>query len=617
MLVRSRATGRSEAGADGGAVAILTAMLALVLFGFAALAVELGDLYSRDAAVQTTADLAAFAGAQELPDACLAFDGARDYLTDPKNGVFSDTAPTTFSASVAQLTDGDDTNGEIEILDWDGKPLPNPTSSPCSTAGHRVRVTTPRRTIKFPLAGGLPGAPASGTVQANAAVEVRSLDDLDVLPFSLPDSCGRGSQTIYAKSGVSPPPSGTPDFQPPGSRRGPFVTLVDPDSVQMPAFLTTIDVGLSRLRADPGAPPPPPPPPALPPPVPTVQFDFHLLQADGTTLRELVDGTWIAGSTTPNAVNPAWFDAEFTVPLPIAVRTTPGEWKIRALQTAPGSDRFTRTSQVGTLTVMPPVLTSCVPTEDPSGLLTSPRAAGGSTTSQLADNLRLGIDHDLFPVVAPVTDTACDADGAPYADARLDDASPVDGATCVDVQTSTVAAPTEGLVGTGGPDGRLVGTPTVTTSGDCRVTGPNDDDLTFTKNGRVLVDTALSCYLSPSRSLTNVKNGMAGSLTPAILNDPRFFVMPRTDTSFYPSNATGPRFWPIKDLVGAFLTDETESGGNATCTSSDDCNGLVFNGSSLIKIQAFTFPLSALSAASDPANGRAYIGGPKDTLLVE
>jgi Putative Flp pilus-assembly TadE/G-like len=619
MLMTSRAAGRPEA--DGGAVAILTAMLALVLFGFAAVAVELGDLYSRDAAVQTTADLAAFAGAQELPNACQAFNKAREYLTDDKNGVFSDTAPTTFSATVAQLSDGDDTNGEIEILDWDNKPLPDPTSAPCNNrVGHRVRVTTPRRTINFPLAGGLPGAPDSGTVQATAGVEVRSLDHLSVLPFSLPDSCGLGSQTIYDLSGVSPPPSGTIDYQPNGARQGPYVTAVDPDSVQMPVFVTTINVSLSRLRADPDPPTDPPPAPP-PPPAPAVQFDFHLLQADGTTLREPptggVDGI-LESSTGPVAGR---FNAVFTVALPATVATTPGDWKIRARQAAPGSNRYTRDSRVGSFTVLPPVLTSCIPSADPSGLFTSPRAGGGSSETQLANNLRLGIDHDLFPVVNTTPDTPCDADGAPYSDARLDDTSPTDGATCVDVHTSTVATPTDGLIGSGAQGGRLVGTPTVTTSGNCRVNGPDDDNLKWTKNSRVLVDTVLSCYLSSTRSLADVKSGLAGSLTQSILNDPRFFVMPRTDTSFDPSNSSGPsggpQYWPINDLVGAFVTNETVAGGDATCASSDDCNGLIFNGSNLTKVQAFTFPLSALSAASDPANGRAYIGGPKDTLLVE
>ena len=609
MSVRSLArTGHTEA--DGGAVAILTAMLALVLFGFAALAVELGDMYSRDAAVQTTADLAAFAGAQELPNACNAFNKARAYLLSDKNGVFSDTAPTTFAGSVAALSDGDNTNGEIEILDWDNKPIPDPTASPCIDAGHRVRVTTPERTITFPLVAGLPGAPGSGTVQGTAAVELRSLDHLSVLPFSLPDSCGLGSQTVYERSGISPPPSGTPNFQPAGSRRGPYVTLVDPSSLQMPGFVPPINVSLSRLRADPGLPGPPAPPP--------VQFDFHVVLPDGTTQRmPAVDGTWVAGSTTPDAANPAWFDATFTVPLPAAVQTTPGDWKIRALQPAPGTDSYTRDSQVGTFTVLAAVLTSCVPTADPSGLITSPRAGGGTNDTNLTNNIILGIDHDLFPVVDPITDTPCDADAAPYPDARLDVTSPTAGATCVDVQTFPGASAVDGLInGSGALNGRLVGTPTVSTSGNCRVSG--DDDLQWPKNSRVLVDTALSCYLNAGRNLGDVKNGRSGSLSAAILSDPRFFAMPRTDTTFHPSNVSGPQYWPIKDLVGAFLTNETQAGGNATCASDNDCNGLVFGGGGqLDSVQAFTFPLTALSAPADPANGRAWIGGPKDLLLVE
>jgi hypothetical protein len=613
MSVRSRTTGRPEA--DGGAVAILTAMLALVLFGFAALAVELGDMYSRDAAVQTTADLAAFAGAQELPDPCTAFNKARAYLLSDKNGVFSDNAPTTFAGSVAALSDGDSTNGEIEILDWDNKPIPNPTAAPCSATGHRVRVTTPDRTITFPLVAGLPGAPGSGTVQGTAAVELRSLEPLSVLPFSLPSSCGLGSQTVYDRNGVSPPPSGTPDFQPRGNRRGPWVTLVDPASEQLPGIVPTINVSLSRLRADPGDPGPPPPP--------RVQFDFHVLLADGSTHPEpAVDGTWVAGSTTPDAANPAWFDATFTVPLPAAVHSIPGEWKIRARQLAPGSNRFTTNSQVGTFTVLAEVLTSCVPTAGPSGLITSPRNGGGSKASNLANNLILGIDHDLFPVVDPITDTPCDADQAPYPDARLDVSSPTDGATCVDVRTSPGASAVDGLIdGSGARNGRLVGTPTVTTSGNCRVT--NDDDMQWVKNSQILVDTALSCYLTPASSLDDVKSGRSGSLSEAILSDPRFFVMPRTDTTFHPSNSSGPtadpEYWPIKDLVGAFLTNETDAGGDATCADNNDCNGLVFGGGGqLDSVQAFTFPLSALTDPQDhPDNGRAWIGGPKDLLLVE
>lgn len=603
--MRSRAAGQQPA-ADGGAVAILTAMLALVLFGFAALAVELGDMYSRDAAVQTTADLAAFAGAQGLPDACKAFNKAREYLTSDKNGVFSDTAPTTFSAS--GLSDGDDTNGEIEILDWDNKPLPNPAGSPCSRAGHRVRVTTPKRTITFPLVAGLPGAPGSATVQGIAAVDVRSLDQLSVLPFSIPDTCDPGPQVIYTRDGIPPPPSGTPDYNPPGSRRGPWVVDVSPPNNDQTPVPVTIDVSLTRLRVDPGL------------PGPAVQFDFTLFGA--ATPVPAVDGTWIAGSTTPNLANAAWFDATFTVALPATVQNTPGLWRVRGSQPTPGTNRYTRDSRVGTFTVVPLKPAKCAPTGGVYGLLASPRSDGGNATTQQAKNFILGIDHDLFPVVSPNQNTPCDTNGVPYLDGRLDTLPLSTGATCVDVRPVDVSAapPTNGLInGVGALGGRLVGPrPTVTPSSACNV--DRDPDFWWTTSIRPsLVDTALSCYLAPGRDLTDVQDGDANSLTPAILKDPRFFVIPTTDTTAHPSNESGPQYWPIQGFVGAFLTNETAPGGDAKCASDSDCNGLVFGGGGqLDSVQAFTFPLSALQdTPTHPGNGRAYIGGPTDWVMVE
>ncbi|MGH8971218.1 MAG: hypothetical protein ACRDV1_14865, partial [Actinomycetes bacterium] len=77
--------------------------------------------------------------------------------------------------------------------------------------------------------------------------------------------------------------------------------------------------------------------------------------------------------------------------------------------------------------------------------------------------------------------------------------------------------------------------------------------------------------------------------------------------------------WPIKEFRGAFITNE-DGGGDATCVSDNDCNGLTFNGgdNKIRTIQAFTFPLSALPEFVDqPGNGTAFIGGSKDLLLVE
>ena len=49
---------------DDGIVAVVTAIVAVLLFSVGALAVDLGNTFSRRRAVQTTADLAALAGGQ-------------------------------------------------------------------------------------------------------------------------------------------------------------------------------------------------------------------------------------------------------------------------------------------------------------------------------------------------------------------------------------------------------------------------------------------------------------------------------------------------------------------------------------------------------------------------
>ncbi|MGH8939460.1 MAG: TadE/TadG family type IV pilus assembly protein, partial [Actinomycetes bacterium] len=102
---------------DEGATAIIVGILTVVLFGLSALAVEITDMFSRDRAIQTTADLAAFAGAQDLPDTCAAFNGALTWLNDPENGVRTADGDPGFAATATQMSDGDRANGEIEVLD--------------------------------------------------------------------------------------------------------------------------------------------------------------------------------------------------------------------------------------------------------------------------------------------------------------------------------------------------------------------------------------------------------------------------------------------------------------------------------------------------------------------
>lgn len=608
--MRRRSPGRQAHRADRGATAVIVSIVAVLLFGMAALAAELTDMYSRDRAVQTTADLSALAGAQDLPDSCAAFASALTYLNDPDNGVADDTAPSTFGVTAARMRDGSRSNGEIEVLTAAQTSLPT-TAGSCSRTGRFVRVTTPPRTKAFAL-GTAVGA-GSGEVRATAMVELRGLD-VSVLPFSLPSNCPSGPNYLYVDNGgsVGGPSAGSePDYDPDGNTNGPHVTGVVADDPRTP---TSMAVAVNRLEKNPaGA-------------GNDVSFDFHLLDADGTTTRSPAapvpgqPATSVAGATRAGPRN---WQATFQVVVPATVLAAPGSWRVRAYQ-ASGTAKWTPDSAVGTLIVGLPSVPGC---PDPStgdfGLLSSPRSDGGSAQQQRFRNFARGLDHPLFEVTNPTVDIACASDGLPYPDGILDDNLPASRTeSCVDVKPGeTAALPTDGLIdGRGGEPGRLVGSPGPTSDDDCVVDG--DDDLSWTtKSGKTIVNTVLSCYLEPGASLSDVRTGTPDSLVASVADDPRFFFVPVIDTTARPRNSSGgAQFWPVKAFRGAFVTDE-QDGGDATCLGDENCNGLVFNnGATQLKaIQAFTFPLRALPReVAQPGNGGDYYeGGTKDFLLVE
>lgn len=590
-----------------GAVAIITAICAVILFGAAALGVELSDMFSRSRAVQTTADLAAFAGAQKLPDTCAAFDLALSTLNDPGNGVRTDNGTTAFNANAADMKDGDKTNGEIEVLGPTGARV-----SACNTTGRIVRVTTPPRDVKFAFGAAIKGA-SSGDVQGVGAVELRGLD-VSVLPLSLPSNCPSGPNYLYVDNGgVSGGPSEAgPAYTPVGGNNGPHIASVTPNIADFP---TSITVVANNLKDDPTA--------------SAVIFDFHLLRTDGTTTRQPTPSpAGIVGVVTPGTVSQLssnnW-QATFIVAVPSAVTATPGSWRVRGLQAA-GFNKWTPDDSVGTVTIGFPSTPGCPnPTSGDFGLLNSPRSDGGSAQQQRFRNFAQGIDHNLMQVAAPTTDVPCASDGNPYVDGFLDDAPPRDDASCIDVKPGeTDSLPTDGIVdGRGGEPGRFAGSPPVSPGShpgaNCTVAG--DSDLSWqSKSGKTLVDTVLSCYLASGKSLSDVLAGTPDSLTANIADDPRFFYVPVTDTTIRPPNSSGgAQFWPIKSFRGAFATNE-KTAGDATCASLTDCNGLIFNngGTQLKAIQAFSFPLSALPSQVDqPGNGGDFHGGTKDFLLIQ
>jgi hypothetical protein len=142
---------------DAGAVAILVALsVSTFLLGFAALAVDFGQVYMRQGELQSVADAVALAGATELPDIPDARRKAIESLCSPANrlgGLPPDTCPTDLT-TVRWANDGIDANGEILFYgepDELGEFAPPPLTDEDDEAA-AIQVKLPPSTVRFGLA---------------------------------------------------------------------------------------------------------------------------------------------------------------------------------------------------------------------------------------------------------------------------------------------------------------------------------------------------------------------------------------------------------------------------------------------------------------------------------
>jgi len=161
---------------DDGAVAVLVAILAVVLFGIAALVVDLGMAMETRRDAQKAADLTALASGQDLPDTTVAKQTAITYLAD--NGW-----PMAAGNPMTAIDDGNYSNGEVDF----------------SAGNTKITVYPPPRDVGFVFSGVLslipgPKAPNGTSVSAKATVEIRSLKNL--LPFVLTSNAPLGTNCI-------------------------------------------------------------------------------------------------------------------------------------------------------------------------------------------------------------------------------------------------------------------------------------------------------------------------------------------------------------------------------------------------------------------------------------
>jgi Flp pilus assembly protein TadG len=572
---------------EDGATTIVVALVALLLFASAAIAVDLGNAWARERQVQTQVDVAALSAGDLLPATTPVEERAiagriATYLTEPANEV-----PGQQPVTAGQLLDLDPTNGEVSF----------------TTDGAQLTLLAPRAEVDFIFAGVASDA-SSVRVTASASVGVFSqVPRENVLPFWLPSGCppgpADGDTTGGGGSGGGGGNGGGGGGN--GSATGTPVTGVNldprefnstaqPDTANRFENNKTISfrvTGVSKLKSN---------------KAPVVQFE----KRDNPTLRYAFTGTWTKVSGDQ--------DWAFTIVVGASdVTAHAGQWSYQTVA-PPRTGNNEVYSQVENFNVQPgagtppPSAASCAsgPSRGNFGQLDSPRKESGSTKDTLALNIALGLDHTLGVVPNAVSDECA---GPPRATEQLDDVSR-DGNNCLLAEPGN-AGPgiSQGLLGT--PDGSLRGrldTRNGPTRTDC---GRSDDSI----GGAIVNNDVLSCFLAPGASLADLTVPMTdattGTLDPAVVTSPRFVWIPQV----YRSNRSSKSFQPVQRFVPAFITDEDATARKGASTATVD-NGVVCNGNrtqcnSVSAMKVFTFdpswlPLDDASplVAYDPVVGR-------------
>jgi Flp pilus assembly protein TadG len=163
---------------ERGAYSVMFALLSLVMFGMAALAVDLGNAFSRKSDVQGQADFAALAGGRELTSsnmgvvspAVLAAVAKSMNLNQPVDGTCAACVTT------SQLSNGQLADGEVQLT------------------SKGLKVTAPTSTVDFGFASVI-GQARTKAVQGSATVQIKSLGN-GTMPMYAAAGCDYGPQTL-------------------------------------------------------------------------------------------------------------------------------------------------------------------------------------------------------------------------------------------------------------------------------------------------------------------------------------------------------------------------------------------------------------------------------------
>lgn len=585
---------RCRPAGDAGAVAIIVAAMALLLFGAGALAVDLGNAFTRKRDVQYQADFATLAGGAGLPAASLmpadtdpAIVKAADYLfrnlPQDDSGLRSGTRDDLRTA----LTDSDPNNGQAYYGHFNaaGQLVPS---------RNELTVRTPPALVKFGLAAVF--GTSAANVAAAATVSLRSPGG-GTMPFYAVRGCDYGPQTL------SDPPNGH--------------VLASTVQMQFPSDTNRAQLGAIS-------------PTQVPVYDPAKAQPTITITGQGLASMSKV-GFFRSTDLYPNLVMPPTVISSDSIGKKIQNVVVPKEvtqvideeygslWWVRVYGAKNGRENaWSAASEAVPLRIGDAYIRCRTGSDDGNfGSLKLPRTDGMFPT-WLPRNIAVGLQAPLtlgvFPGGPPPAYCPPGTPSRIYSSSTPPTLLP--GTNCVDTDTGlTTSATTQGLI-TGTP-ARLTNKSTAPGCSPSR--GSDLRPVRVQNNNYGINDDTLSCFLTTDATIGSIANASyAGGpvLSPDIYSSPRFFWVPVLGSR--PPDRGGSQFYSIVDFRAAFLTSETNASTKASPILSDTNNGLTFSTNGVSSMGVVFFNINALPADAGTVDPSDYMGvGPAIITLTD
>ncbi|MGN6131896.1 MAG: hypothetical protein ACTHOK_16260, partial [Nocardioidaceae bacterium] len=541
-----------------------TAILALVLFSAGALAIDLGNAYSRARSQQARADLAALSAGDLLPvkdDATKLKVAKRiaDYLNDTTNAI---------------QNDGGDNASHDANHDFTGQGLLESGAVTFSTDGSKVTFDAPKVQVDFGLANAF-GA-HSIDVSRKATVGVFSISESAVAPLYAVAGCDYGSQVLKDS------PNGKSKDE-----------LSIDDTSDISTAISVTDVSPASVAVDAAA------------PVITISGDLILEGKNKNFPDKPIDAVGFFRDNTTNAsptnvVVTSLMSLTATsvkVQVPATVMTQSG-WLIRVRQGSSWSD----------------INTSATFTVGQAPTATCPAASNGGNFGQLNFGDVNNPNEDIAQVFKKGPAKNIVAYPGSFSPAQCDGSSSdeviynhiVDNANCVETEPGFKPnAATDGLISQ--TDSRLR-----------KSTSPLCGSSQTTAGGYPINNDYLSCFLKDdTTTLGTIESGSYDGgpvLSPDIVKSPRFFIVP----VFAADPGNGKKAFKITGFRPAFLTDQPASATRNTGPNAG--NGITTCCGN--KVQSLNFILFSEKALPDTLDSGlptspTYAFGPKVIKLID